>query len=197
MPHNDANRLSDDPGTWVDHYGDYLYGYALIKTGDPTVAEDLVQEALLAALKARKDFKKRSAVKTWLTAILKHKLMDYYRKKYRNRETESVDTVAATPDPQFNRRGQWQVKPGNWIIDPAEHYEQKEFMQVFLKCVDDLPPRQARAFTMREIDGVSTKEICKHLAISTTNCWVMLHRARLALRHCLELNWFKDQTGSP
>lgn len=193
MPHHDANLPSTDPATWVDRYGDYLYRYAFFKTGDAGVAEDLVQEAFLAALKARKDFRSRSAVKTWLTAILKHKLMDYYRKKYRRQETDGAETVAITPDPQFNRQGRWQIKPGNWVIDPAKHYEQKEFMEAFFKCVGDLPQRHARAFVMREIDGLGTKEICKLLEITTTNCWVILHRARMALRHCLELNWFEDR----
>ena len=130
---------------------------------------------------------------TWLTAILRHKLMDYYRKKYRRQETPGADTMAATADPQFDGRGHWRVQPGSWLIDPAEHYAQKEFMVTFFQCVEKLPQRHARAFVMREIEGLSTKEICKQLSITTTNCWVMLHRARMALRECLELNWFEDQ----
>ena len=193
MAHHDANLPSSDPATWVDRYGDYLYRYAFFKTGDRAIAEDLVQEAFVAALDSRKSFRSRSAVKTWLTAILRHKLMDYYRKKYRRQETPGADTMAATADPQFDGRGHWRVQPGSWLIDPAEHYAQKEFMVTFFQCVEKLPQRHARAFVMREIEGLSTKEICKQLSITTTNCWVMLHRARMALRECLELNWFEDQ----
>ncbi len=150
MPHHEANLPSTDPATWVDRYGDYLYRYAFFKTGDSTIAEDLVQEAFLAALKARKTFRSRSAVKTWLTAILRHKLMDYYRKKYRRRETSGADHVAVTPAPQFDGRGRWRIQPGHWVIDPAQHYEQKEFMVTFFQCVSDLPQRHARAFVMRD-----------------------------------------------
>ena len=196
MPQPDANLPSTDPATWVDRYGDYLYRYAFFKTGDARVAEDLVQEAFLAALKGHKDFRSQSSVKTWLTAILNHKLMDHFRQKYRRPQNDVRDAENLAADADFNGLGHWRIKPGNWVIDPATHYEQKEFLEAFNRCLAELPQRHAQAFAMREIEGLSTREICKMMEITTTNCWVILHRARMALRRCLELNWFTGQ-GKP
>ena len=176
----------------MDRYGDYLYAFALSRVRDPAVAEEMVQETLLAALGARKNFKKRSSEKTWLTGILKHKIIDHFRKQFREKNDLRIDSAEIPIDALFTEKGQWREKPANWSIDPHELYQQKEFMAVLYYCLAKLPTRQSDVFTLREIDELSTDEICKLYDISATNCWVILHRARIFLRHCVEKNWFND-----
>ncbi len=179
-----------DPETWVDQYGDYLYRFALARIKDQAMAEDLVQETFLAALHGRKSFKGHSAFKTWLSAILKHKIVDYLRKKNREQAIDDIDTVTETVDGFFHNNGSWKIRPGNWDHNPSKIYEQREFMDTFFKCLAELPDRLSKAFVLREMEGYSTKEICNALQVSSTNSWVMLHRARMFLRRCLELFWF-------
>ncbi len=167
--------------SWVDRYGDYLYAFALSRVREPSVAEEMVQEALLAALGARKNFRKHSSEKTWLTGILKHKIMDYF-----------LDSSETPVEAFFTENGQWREKPVHWATDPHELYKQKEFLAVLYYCLGVLPVRQSEVFTLREMDGLSTDEICKLYDISATNCWVILHRARMFLRSCVEKNWFND-----
>jgi len=190
----EINSQIEDPESWVDQYGDFLCRFSLSRTKDPSIAEDLVQETFLAALKARKNFQGRSSARTWLIAILKHKIVDHIRKQVREQASDKVESIynAAANDPAdtiFNDEGDWRIRPSKWSIDPMKLYEQKEFMDVLYHCLGELPKRQAEAFMMREIDGFSTEEICKVLNISATNSWVMLYRARMWLRQCLENNW--------
>ena len=189
----EENLVADpnlDPQTWVDQYGDYLYRFALARIKDQAVAEDLVQETFLAALHGRKGFKGHSAVKTWLSAILKHKIVDYLRKKSREQTINDTDTITETVDGFFHKNGSWKIRPEKWKMDPSKIYEQSEFMDTFFKCLADLPDRLSKAFILREMEGYSTKEICNALQVSATNSWVMLYRSRMFLRRCLELFWF-------
>lgn len=179
-----------DPAEWVDRYGDVLYRFALARVKEASVAEDLVQETFLAALGARENFEGRSAGKTWLIAILKHKIVDYIRKKVREQPTDKIEPLADAIDDDFNGMGRWQVRPGKWTANPMQLYEQKEFFDVLYHCLARLPKRMADAFMLREVDGLSTAEICKALKITATNTWVILYRARMGLRHCLEQDWF-------
>jgi RNA polymerase sigma-70 factor (ECF subfamily) len=181
--------IIDHPESWVDHYGDFLYRFALSRVKDPAVAEDLVQETFLAALRARENFKGRSAGRTWLIAIMKHKIVDYIRKKIREPSTDKIETLTDMLDSDFNDHGKWQIRPLKWAINPGKIYEQKEFLDVLYHCLAELPQRLAEAFVLREMDGLSTAEVCKVLDITATNSWVMLYRARMSLRHCLENKW--------
>jgi len=186
----------DSPEDWVDQYGDFLYRFALSRVKNPSIAEDLVQETFLAALGARKNFQGRSSARTWLIAILKHKIVDHIRKRIREQTSDKVESMsdAAVNDPidaGFTDAGDWHIRPSKWTINPMKLYEQKEFMDVLYRCLSELPERQAEAFMMREIDGFSTDEICKVLNISATNCWVLLYRARMWLRRCLENKWLE------
>jgi RNA polymerase sigma-70 factor (TIGR02943 family) len=195
---SEMNRDMEDPQSWVDKYGDFLYHFTLSRIKDHSIAEDLVQETFLAALKARKNFQGRSTPRTWLIAILKHKIVDHIRQRVREQTSDKVEvifnTVANDPvDNSFNDEGDWRMHPSKWAIDPMKLYEQKEFMDVLYQCIGELPERQAEAFMMREIDGFSTEEICKLLKISATNSWVMLYRARMWLRQCLENNWLNTE----
>ena len=179
-----------DPETWVDQHGDYLYGYALSRMKDPTTAEDLVQETLLAALKDRKGFEGRSSLRTWLTAILKHKIIDYLRKTSREQPLSDRELGTDVSDAFFDEKGRWISRPAKWTTDPTELLEQKEFWQVLTRCLSELPLRQAQAFRLREMDGLDCAGICNVMEITSSNCWVMLYRARMNMRHCLEENWF-------
>ena len=193
-----SNRKSepasiDNPESWVDLYGDFLYRFALSRVKDPSVAEDLVQETFLAALRARENFKGRSTGRTWLTAILKHKIVDHIRKKIREPSTDKIEAISDTADPDFDERGEWHNRPSKWAVNPGNLYEQKEFLNVFYRCLAEMPERLAEAFVMREIDGRSTDEVCKELGITATNSWVMLYRARMSLRRCLEMKWLSAE----
>ena len=187
-----SNNPVENPEKWVDLYGDYLYGYAFYRVYEATVAEDLVQETFLAALHSFKNFQYRSSIKTWLTGILKHKIVDHFRKKAKEQQIDDIEPNINKLDDLFTKNGQWKIKPANWNADPQKLYDQKEFIKILHKCLSELPGRQASAFILREIVGENTKEICKILDISTTNSWVLLHRARMYLRRCLEINWFTN-----
>jgi len=194
----EINSQIENPESWVDQYGDFLYHFTLSRIKDPSIAEDLVQETFLAALKARKNFQGRSTARTWLIAILKHKIVDHIRKQVREHTTDKLESMLNTAandpvDSSFNDEGDWRIRPSKWAIDPMKLYEQKEFMDILYQCLGELPERQAEAFMMREIDGLSTEEICKVLNISATNSWVMLYRARMWLRRCLENSWLSTE----
>ena len=188
------NRHMPDPEIWVDQYGDYLFRFALSRLRDRSAAEDLVQETFLAALHARENFKGRSSVTTWLTGILKHKIIDHLRKGSREQPVEDVESFTPTLDDLFDEKGKWKIGPSKWNVSPMELYEQKEFWRILALCLSELSDRLAQIFTLRELEELSTKEICKVFDISATNCWVMLYRARMLLRRCLEINWFSVKT---
>ncbi len=171
----------------------YLVRYAMLQLRDPHVAEDVVQETLLVAVESRDKFSGQSTLRTWLTGILKHKILDLRRKQQREGELPHTDDEQ---DPyenicaeSFEEHGHWVSPPQVWA-NPSQSFEDQKFWQVFEQCNQRMPLNSAQAFMMREFMDMSTEEICKELAISTTNCWVLLHRARLALRECLELQWF-------
>lgn len=185
---------ASDPETWVDQHGDYLYRYALFRIRDPHLAEDLVQETLLAALEARNTFAGHSSERTWLVGILKHKIIDYLRQRHREPSFDTSDSADTSTEEFFTRMGMWKVKPDEWSVDPEAALNRKEFWDVFARCLSQLPARQADAFVLREIEGWDNKEISKVLNVSATNLWVMLHRARMRLRRCLEIHWFGGKT---
>jgi RNA polymerase sigma-70 factor, ECF subfamily len=159
--------------------------------------EDAVQDTLMAALAAPQGFAGRSTPKTWLHGILKHKIVDVYRRQAREplceqpAEPELLDEVNAlfTPD------GRWANAPTPWG-DPEAALDRREFHEVLDGCLDSLPGNCGRAFRMRELMGLEVREICEVLDISTDNCHVLLHRARLRLRALLEQRWFGVQAGA-
>lgn len=180
-----------DPSDWVDRYGDYLFRYAILRLRDRSAAEDLVQETFLAALKDRSSFSRKSAEVTWLVGILKHKIADHFRRQVRDVSLAGGDSPVQPEDDPFNAAGYWATGPAEWGGNPADLFRQKEFLDQFMKCLSGLSPNQANAFTLREIEGADTGEICKVLNVTETNLWVILHRARLLLRRCLETRWFE------
>jgi RNA polymerase sigma-70 factor (ECF subfamily) len=183
-----------DPSEWLDRYGDYLFRYAMLRLRDRSVAEDLVQETFLAALKNRGSFSGVSSEATWLVGILKHKIADHFRHQAREAPLEDGD-LREQPDPSpFDGSGSWVSGPTDWGGNPADLFRQKEFLDQLTKCLSALSPNHANAFTLREIEGADTKEICKVLNVTETNLWVILHRARMLLRRCLETRWFSRRT---
>ncbi len=183
-----------DSDSWVDRYGDYLYAFALSRLVDRNAAEDVVQEAFVSALHSMKNFRRDSSEKTWLTSILKHKIQDHFRRKQREEKQQAFETVEDDIQQFFDEKGHWKDGPARWKTNPRMLFEQKDFMRVLYGCMEELSKRVAKTFVLREIEGLATEEICKVLDISATNCWVMLYRARILLRQCLEVNWFE---GSP
>lgn len=189
------SRLSD-PERWVDEHGDYLFKYALVRLRDAAKAEDLVQDTFLAALKGGKNFAGRSAEKTWLVGILKNKIADHFRKA--GRETSFSDLSFYDDEERNNfvaeglSKGSWLDghAPVDWTPNPGASLDNEAFWKAFRECASKLPKNINTAFCLREIDEVESGEICRMLNISENNLWVMLHRARMALRKCLEINWF-------
>jgi len=184
-----------DPERWVDAYGDYLFKFALLRLRDESKAEDAVQETFLAALKGGKQFGGRSAEKSWLVGILKNKIYDYYRRA--GRETSFTD-LQFYDDEESDRFVNEGLGQGGWIHDRApqewmqtgESLDNAQFWQTYRDCAGKLPEKVAAVFNLREVDGLDSKKVCQLLNISESNLWVMLHRARMALRRCLETNWF-------
>jgi RNA polymerase sigma-70 factor (ECF subfamily) len=178
----------------LDRHRRYLIRIAQLQLRDADLAEDVVQETLVAALSARDGFSGRSSVKTWLTGILKHKIVDAIRQKQRQPVTAATfddETDREAFDPLFKDDGSWAAPPADWG-DPENALARREFMDVMELCLERLPPNTARVFVMREVMELETEEICKELAITANNLWVILYRARMALRQCLEQNWFTD-----
>jgi len=147
---------------------------------------------LLAALAGEANFAGRSNLRTWLTGILKHKIVDVIRRQSRERPVADLETENGADDFDglFDRRGHWEEAPDAWE-QPEGALGQKQFLAALEACLRALPERTARVFMMREHLGLETSEICKELGITSTHCWVMLHRARMALRLCLTTNWFE------
>lgn len=177
-----------DPARWVDEHGDVLFRYALARVRDRHLAEDLVQEALVSALGSANSYRGGSSERTWLVGVLKHKVLDHFRKAGRERASDTLDEQGL--DDYFDDRGRWKVHPAKWTVDPHEALKQEDFRIVIERCLEETPARLARAFVLREVDELEGDEICKLLGITATNLWVMLHRARLRLRQCLDQNWF-------
>jgi RNA polymerase sigma-70 factor, ECF subfamily len=176
----------------LDGHRRYLLRIAELQLRDIDLAEDVVQETMVAALAAAKSFTGKSTVKTWLTGILKHKIVDAIRQKQRQPiavatfdEEIDLDDI----DAMFKDNGGWETPPADWG-DPESALSRQQFFDVMDLCLEKLPPNTARVFLMREVMELETAEICKELAITANNLWVILYRARMALRQCLEQNWF-------
>ncbi len=173
-----------------DHRG-YLLRVAVLQLRDADLAEDVVQDTLLAALQGEAGFSGRSSLKTWLTGILKHKIVDAIRKKGREPVMATLDeeTQLEDFDPLFDESGHWENLPSTWG-NPEAQFERGQFFDIVEFCLEKLPPNTARVFMMREVLELDGSEICKELSITSTNLWVILYRARVALRQCLEQHWF-------
>jgi RNA polymerase sigma-70 factor (TIGR02943 family) len=178
-----------EPRRWVELHADYLYAYALNRIDEIELARDLVQETFLAALERVGEFEGRSSERTWLTAILKYKVIDVYRKRASGGRAD-VDTGEET--------GFFEVDSGHWKaeyapkalgIDNRDPLLQKELGLVLQRCLQKLPAVWLSIFTMKHVDEEPTEAICTELKVTPANFWVIMHRAKLNLRACLQKNW--------
>lgn len=184
-----------NPADELAHFRPDLLRFARLQLRDDQLAEDVVQETMIAALAGRRDFAGRSALKTWVFSILKHKIIDAIRSRERTVNLSALSGEEEEFEEAFDRlfkaNGHWKRdnRPGDWG-DPEETLRQAQFWQVFDACLNHLPENTARVFMMRELLEFEVDEICTELQISSSNCYVILHRARNNLRGCLERSWF-------
>lgn len=186
-----AKSNTSDPQRWLAEHGDALYRFAYYRVYEAATAEDLVQETLLAAWRARERFRGEAAERTWLIGILKRKIIDFLRKRGREQPLADLADDDDAVDRLFrDDPGQhWRSMPADWP-HPDTALEQQQFWRVFHDCLEGLPPRQAQLFALAEFEDLGGEALCKAVGASASNVWVMLHRARLRLRQCLEDNWF-------
>jgi RNA polymerase sigma-70 factor (ECF subfamily) len=187
---------TSDASAWLERYGDALYRYAAARVGGREPAEDLVQETFLAALQSRDRFQHRSSVRTWLFSILRHKIVDHYRRSAASREQGESETAAPMEqvvDRLFAGDGHWLTAPSPWP-SPDDSLMKNEFWRVLDSCLGQLPRSLAEAFVLRELEEVEVERLCETLNLSPGNLRVRLHRARLLLRDCLETRWFGSRS---
>ena len=189
---NNAPELTDvGPNFWVKNYADYLYSYACTRIDDNELARDLVQETFLAALGSWGKFDGRSSEKTWLTAILKNKIFDVYRKKSSSSNKQTISINCSETDEFFEESGHWKEGqyPECFGIEEPLALENKEFASILKSCLKKLPDLWKSVFTMKHIDEESSDNICEKLGLTSANFWVISHRAKVNLRDCLQMNW--------
>lgn len=188
-----------NPEKWIDSYADYLYAFAYNRVNDEETAKDLVQETFLSALKAKDCFKGEAAEKTWLVSILKNKVIDHYRKNaaHPQQSFEESEQYKVAYSHYFTddglREGHWQksTSPKPWNTSDKSNIEQKEFKNILAKCLAKLPKTWSSVFSLKYLEEEESSTICKELDITSSNYWVIIHRAKLQMRECLEKNWVK------
>ncbi len=177
-----------EPNKWVDRYSDYLFNYTIVRVNDREIANDIISETFLAALKSAKYFKGEASERTWLISILKRKIIDYYR-KINSRKGKAEVHIDYSND--YNE-GEWLEEQ---VADQSDRtaedeMENNELGLAILECLDSINEKHAAIFRRKTIDGLDTEAICNEFNITPSNLWVIIHRARTALAECLEKNWF-------
>jgi len=176
------------PDTWIDKFSDPLFGYAMARINSREIAQDLVQETFLVALRTKENYRGEVSEKNWLFIILKSRILDYYKKK---KEVLGANLVSEEDDSDefFQSSGHW-AKNARPNPETTENMvREKEFFSVLEACKSRLNEMQNLVFTMKYLDGADSEFICKELDITSSNYWVLVHRAKLHLRRCLELKW--------
>lgn len=185
IPPNPSTSTSmPAPELWVDQYGDLLFAVARKRLRDRTACEELVQDTLLDALKSKASYRGDCEFSSWLVGILKHKILDHLRQAYR-KTTESLSDDAVVNN-MFGSAGKWKQMPRRWKINPQDAAMESELEQMLSQCMHALPDQQRSAFALSVMDDGDSEDVCKTLGVSATNLYVLLHRARLRLRDCLE-----------
>lgn len=177
------------PEEWLERHGDALYAFARRRVFDPASAEDLVQETLLSAWRSHATFRAESAERTWLIGILKHKCVDEIRRRHRAASVDNMDESDIEAQ-VFRADGRWREPPADWGSDPLRQAENAAFLDAVAHCLDNVPPAQRASFLMRELYDLDTDVASERLGVSQNNLYVLLHRARLRLRRCLEQSGF-------
>ncbi|MBS1603580.1 MAG: sigma-70 family RNA polymerase sigma factor [Bacteroidetes bacterium] len=186
-----------DPRQWVGLHADYLYSYAIARLDDEEQARDLVQETFLAALERTGQFRGNSSERTWLTSILKHKIIDVYRK----RNSGLADRGRLPAQRQADREPEqefFEADNGHWKeayapqalgIENEDPLTNKELTTILQLCLKKLPALWLSVFTMKHMDEAATEMICDQLKLTPGNFWVIIHRAKLNLRACIQKAW--------
>ena len=177
---------------WVDQHGDFLFRYGLSRLRDVEASEEVVQDAFVAALNALDQYAGKGAERAWLLGILKRKIVDYIRQRNRAMSGVGGDDPDDLTETLFDETGHWRDDPRVFGDRPSAKLERREFWKAIRSCLETLPQRQADVFTFREMDGKSSEDICKDLDISSSNLWVLLHRARLRLANCMKARWLVE-----
>ena len=189
-----------NPENWVTEYADYLYQFALSRVNEEEIAQDLVQDTFLSALKGKDKFKGNSAEKTWLCSILKNKIFDHFRCNYKqtlaleegNSSTENrTDEFSASYFDEEYKGWKTSTCPKEWDHPFPTDIEKKEFYFTLQKCLSFLPKTWASVFCLKNMDELSGEDICKELQITSSNLYIIMHRAKLQLRSCMEKTWFR------
>jgi RNA polymerase sigma-70 factor (TIGR02943 family) len=183
-----------NPELWVENYANSLFSFSMKRVNDEEVAQDLVQETFLGALKSKNNFDGKSSEKTWLIAILKYKIIDYYRLKSKKQISPLLQSEGEEIDEfNFDDRGHWKIKPEavSDIEKADETLERKEFYNILENCLKKLPFKLATVFRLKMLLEEETEVICQTLNITDANYWVILHRAKVQLRGCMANNWLK------
>lgn len=183
--HSTTDGQQVNPEQWLDQYGDYLYRYAMSRLHDPEEAEEAVQETFVAGLRHRDQYRGQGSERAWLLGILKRKVIDCVRRRNRSGQQQTSEASDIT-EALFDSRGNWRSDPRMAAVSPEELVSRQQFWEALHACLGRLPPRQADVFTLRELDGLSSDDICRLLDISYSNLGVLLHRARLGLSDCLK-----------
>ncbi len=193
MPPSPVRATCANPERWVDEHGDCLYRYALTRVRKEEIAEDLVQETLLAAVRTQANFGGRASERSWLVGILKHKICDYFRKLGRETNFTDLESISETHSDRFDGDNHWilDLGPSDWKPEGEEAMKRAEFWKALNGCLARLPERVAQVFMLREMDGMPSKEVCAILKISEANLWVILHRAHMALRQDLQATFYE------
>jgi len=185
-----AGAFIPEPRHWVERYADYLYSYAFARLDHEEQARDLVQETFLAALEKVSEFRGNSSERTWLTAILKYKIIEVYRKRNSGLRTERGDEE---PEQEFFEpdNGHWkeEYSPRPMRAEGTDLLVNKELAAILKKCLQKLPALWLSVFTMKHMDDAATETICKELKVTQANFWVIIHRAKLNLRACIQRSW--------
>ena len=180
-----------NPTKWIKLYADYLYNYTISRVNNHELAKDIVQDTFFAALKAKDNFQGKASERTWLVSILKRKIIDHYRKINSAKGKAEVKMNFYTDG---DREGEWieERVPTSWTNEIEKNIENDELNSALEKCIGNLPKKYAMVFRMKTIQQFETEEICKELQITSSNLWVIIHRARTQLRKCMEESWFKN-----
>lgn len=179
------------PERWVDAHGDYLFRFAMSRLQDRSLAEDLVQETFLEALRCRESFEGRASERTWMVGILRHKVVDLIRKRSREKVDHDDGSFDDLSDTYFDDKGHWVLKPSKWGNNPSDLLEKREFWSLLLQCLSELPRKAADAFVLRELEEWPYEGLSENMGMSANSLGVMLYRARMRMRGCLELKWLK------
>lgn len=180
-----------NPDKWVDLYADYLFNYTITRIDNVELAKDIVQETFFSSLKAMKNYRGDASERTWLVSILKRKIIDQYRKMNSKKGRAEIRVNFYE---EGNNKGSWleECVPQTWGSEIENDIESRELGIAINNCVDALPVKYSTVFKMKTIQNIDTEDICNELDISSSNLWVIIHRARLQLRKCMEDSWFKN-----